>query len=219
MVQKPEDIELESDFLEPYDHHFARRGCGSIKWTRQDKGKRTRQKDHIIMREAGLFVPEGRPLNEWKMGDTVVVYTDEKSHRGEGKLMGVVADLLSEGVESKSWAIPCLSPIGISQRVLGVGRLFFCFKYESITSWKSNVDPTISLISPYGISELNSILRIQENLKQPLIAIDFVGGPEFKLAVDLNTAPGIPKPWVQTESRDIAESITNRLYELNETPN
>lgn len=214
-------LKLLSEFTEPYDHHFAGLWADGPVWHRNPKATRTRVEDHALLREHEFKVPEGKSLGEQHPDEMVVAYTNEYAHTGTGKICGRAWRLrIKLRLDPSTYSIPMFEPQGVSRRLLGAGRVFYGFEYrtQTVGEWRSNVDSEVTLVEyrdwPIYESTMNKILTLQAILGEPLIAIDFVG-PDFDFAVDLNTAPGIPRPWTEgVDGREIAESIAARYEEI-----
>jgi hypothetical protein len=137
-------------------------------------------------------VPQIRPPDDaetfvgWR--PRVVVYLDERAHRGEGKV-----------VSSGHYALKrfpdhfCTEYVGTfengakSLRYLQIGAKCFYLTYESDDQWRSNVgNVRIEASTP-----LDAYYRWEPN-PYPLRAIDFVRGADGEhYAVDFNIAPEI----------------------------
>jgi hypothetical protein len=188
----PEDIRLRSDFVDFYDHHFAGNLDGDRpKYERYASQRdRTREIDHLLLRCAGLETPPGQALGNWPGETLVVAYTDPRAHRGDGKRLGTVDELLADGVLSVTYSLMVVGwpySRGRSLRLLSCGRSHYWLDYRQRdpAEWRSNVGD--------------------------------VAGEGRWLAVDLNTAPGIRGTPVEQEpraARDVAESIAMRWGEL-----
>jgi hypothetical protein len=224
----PEDIRLRSDYLDFYDHHFAGGLDGDRPvWPRYAAAReRDRALDHLLLRCAGLETPEGQPLGGWPGETIVVAYTDPHAHRGDGKRMGTVDELLAGGVSATTYSVMWVGgrySRGRSLRLLSCGRSHYWLDYRQRDpgEWRSNVgDVEIVFGMPGRIEEraYQAAARLQRALKEPLTAVDFVDAGEGRwVAVDLNTAPGIRGTPVEDEpraARDVAESIAARWGEL-----
>ncbi len=224
----PEHLRLRSDFLDFYDHHFASRHDESApEWERYASQRdRTRELDHLLLRCAGLETPVGQALGNWPGETLVVAYTDPRAHRGEGKRLGTVDELLADGVLSVTYSVMWVGgqrSRGRSLRLLSCGRSHFWLDYRQRDpgEWRSNVgDVEITFGMPGRIEEraYEAVGRLQRALKEPLTAVDFVDAGEGRwLAVDFNTAPGIRGTPVEGEpraARDVAECIAARWGDL-----
>lgn len=230
---RPEDIRLKSDFRDFYDHHFA--GSFAVDAPVYERfassRERDRKTDHLLLRCAGLRTPSGQALGCWPGETLVVAYVDERAHRGDGKRMGTVDALLREGLSGNTYAVQWVggdAARGRSLRLLSCGRSHYWLTYRQRdpAEWRSNVgDVEVALAdeAPPRLVEraIDAAGRLQFGLHEPLTAIDFVRDDTGRfLAIDINTAPGLPDDIITeaerpaNASRVVAEFIASRWAEV-----
>lgn len=195
-----------SDFRQHYDHqfdaHYPEMGKPlTHTLLRASRNDLTRRDQFHYLAWCGFHVPLAGEL--WTMPpivDRVVVYVDLYAHASEGKGLGGRFETLIRmgGQQFVSAYIPS-GLVGASYRVLGVGSYRLLLHYHSRVSWMSNVDPRVQLLEAYHPSRLPfdtgwSAEPLGRWPEMPLWAIDFVQDAESgtMVAVDMNTAPGIP---------------------------
>jgi len=140
-------------------------------------------------------------------GSLVVVYENERAHRGNGKWLLTAEDarkffpgcLASEFVYTND-----TSCSGKSWRLLRIGSRTFWLEYRSQDNWKSNCgEVSVRLLDtkPEGLPGIE--------LEYPLFAVDFVPDGQMLWAIDLNIAPGIRGTGVEDilKPMGIAEEI------------
>lgn len=196
-------IGLKSDFRDYYDHWFA----GS--WQKPDvvferyiRSKTSRREDFEKLKSMGLRVPVYGTVTEvweWVRGDfrgldenklskvfSVVVYTDEHAHAGEGKLLLSFEEALEKYPSAfASEYIPATAAgVGITLRYLRVGLRQFWLRYSSYSDWRSNCgDVKIELLCEEKIADVAG--------PAPLYAVDFIKTEGKLVALDYNTSPGL----------------------------
>ncbi len=218
-------IQLTSDFSDFYDHWF----CGAYEKPNRtfDRASRTtmsKRQQFQLLQEMGFNVPSHGTVTEvverlagtqqeQSPPLTLVGYTDEFAHAGEGKIIRAYYYLISEQPHLYcSEFIPTSedTTISISYRLLQVGDRAWWLKYEGRGSWMSNHAPDVTvevLHEAHGFWDTGEEIRPKQ---YPLFAIDFVVpvGSEKKLAIDFNTAPGLK----QTGMEEILSA--KECYEL-----
>ena len=193
-------IQLRSDFRDWYDFGFDR--CGIV-FERVASGGMPRREAFQYMAGLGLRVPRHGKVRDLvpvllaEMPDDLrpyaathlidcVVYLDERSHCGEGKIklsadeaMVSYPDLLcSEHLPATA------SGNGRSLRYLQVGDRKWWIEYRSANDWRSNAGEVTTTV----LAE--EAAGYHPNIDRPLFAIDFVPAADGLYAVDFNTAPG-----------------------------
>jgi hypothetical protein len=118
----------------------------------------------------------------WKEAQKLVVYTDLKAHRGEGKVLLPSDQAVKQ--YPNAFASAYIEGPPASLRLLQIGWMSFWLRYESDDKWRSNVGDV--KITVEQISGQNEFLE-----DYPLVAIDYVQGPDKPHAIDFNIAPGI----------------------------
>ena len=221
----PEDLRLVSDFHEPYDHHFGSRHRSALPvWRRFQVTTRTRREDHDLLESAGLAVPNRGPVGVFTPHAFVVLYAKPCAHRGEGKRRCRASAAETFSAYAAAWVGPTSG--GRTLRLLAIGRMFWWLDYRQRDpgEWRSNVGD-VEVTTHDGPRDprtfLDALARLQELLREPLVAVDFVRDGRFDdlnaplVAIDLATAPGISgTPVAEHSQRDVAESIAARWHEL-----
>jgi hypothetical protein len=181
---------LFSDFTDYYDHCFDTISQPEPHLTYKRLSRTEYTRSHVfdyLSKELNLLTPTYGTVKEVReklrasyQEPYVVVYHDERAHRGDGKsrmkLSAAPSDALcSVHIPSDSTSLRLV--------LLGCRGQSFWLKYQSNHVWKSNVgNVTIERTS----GESNIVL----SKLSPLSAIDFVVGFDGLLyAVDFNTAP------------------------------
>lgn len=188
-VPHPQRIYLRSDFSDYYDHHFEQRmgWPGEVCFERFTTAGDRRNEMWTRLAKMGFAVPMWGPLSKlsesMEPASMVVVHTDPRAHRGEGK------ELLTLGMACRRYP-----GVMLAQRFVGTGgksvRWLFiggrCWElvYTS-NDWRSN----------YGDVKVNVVgetsVEVGHNCP-PLCAVDLVEGDADALyAVDYNIAPGL----------------------------
>lgn len=204
-------LRLRSNFIDYYDHRFA----GSYQtdapcFERMSRTALHRKDMFARLTELGLLTPAHGTVQALcskyrasliEQGYTpehqsgllglmqLVVYTDPYAHAGEGKLLLPYDLALAEHPDAyASEFIPQnITGTGVSLRHLRIGRRQFWLRYTSQNDWRSNAgEVTIEWLC----EEKPKTTAFASVSPEPLLAIDFITGPEQKLlAVDYNTAP------------------------------
>ena len=199
-------VKLVSDFIDYYDHWFDSFDTDLI-YERQSTGGMGRLQMLKYLQSLGLLVPDFGQVKELhqKWQEYVVIYLNERAHRGEGKtLLPFSAAMEQYPNHLATEYIPALpSGHGLSWRYLQVGDKVFWVEYASSSDWRSNCgDVTIKVLS----REKDSY---NDKIKHPLYAVDFVPAGNKLYAVDFNVAPGIKGTGVEEllPAREAAEAI------------
>ena len=132
----------------------------------------------------------------------LVVYTDERSHRGEGKLLLGSKEAMEQ--YPGSYASEYIESAPQSLRLLQVGIMRWMLSYRSDDAWRSNVGSEVE------ISILSEHVGYSLKIAAPLFAIDFVTDRKgAQYAVDFNVAPGLK--WTGIDDRMKPEDIVNLI--------
>lgn len=205
------NIQLKSDFIEPYDHWFDREG---IVFERMSRNNISRSDMFKILTDAELRVPPHGSVEELYavLPDTthVVIYEDMYAHRGEGKHL-LTVDKAIEDFPHKycSVLVPMHFGLPVSTRYLRIGNKTHWLKYTSNDHWRSNcgLNVTIETYEP----EFEDLKTVEETLGivHPMFAIDFVQSIQngFWYAIDFNTSPGIKGAPLEDSGKEIVELI------------
>lgn len=207
---------LKSDFLDYYDHWFDRLTNKEphITFSRFSKDRTPRSKwfQHMENDLGLLTAPHGLVTD---VADTVavspedtqmIVYLDEFSHRGDGKVK-VSVNTAREKYPDKFCSL-YMQPDepSLSYRILVIGSRQYLLRYQSNHPWKSNVgDVDIKLSSrPFKPLEFSHF---------PMFSVDFVVSGDVPFAVDFNSAPGLR--WTPLEElvdgREIVKEVSDVL--------
>ena len=196
-------MQLYTDFRDWYDFAFSNKG---LLFERLSYSGFNRRDMLHFLSAAGLHTPAfgtvealteriseewGNPLYDYALQRIVslVVYTDENSHQGEGKILLSAAEALKDYPQHlASEYIPSITGLGFTFRWLQIGKAKWWLKYWSIDDWRSNVgDGGCSIIQrlPDGRPDNPAFIDF------PMFAIDFVPSAGGLFAVDFNVAPGL----------------------------
>lgn len=135
---------------------------------------------HGILKNVGTWAPHLRDSQQ------VVIYLDEKSHRGENKLLLTITDALAKYPNCLAAEFVGISKdVGHGLRLLQVGFKYFRIELVS-DDWRASSGNVKTTIKNHGTG-------LQSNILSPLWAIDFVpvaaGGNTLHYAVDFSSAP------------------------------
>lgn len=205
-------VQLLSDFLDYYDHWFDLEGEMFRRVSSDGMGRREMLQ---YLSSLGLKTPPFGTVRElWESQDDfyrqiwdVVVYLDERAHRGEGKVRLPMADAVRQYPERfATLYIPSTPLVAVSWRYLQVGDKVFWLEYAS-ADWRSN----------YGKVEIKVLSRERDGyhpkIRLPLFAVDFVVADRL-YAVDFNIAPQIRGTGVEDllPAREAAESLKEAYW-------
>jgi len=186
-------MKLNSDFRDWYDHMFNDKGPTLHRYA---ETMEHRYVDFSKLRAMGLNVPiygyKGTLKDILGPGFDVVRYENPWSHRGEGKTLTQYGKLDDEDIFSQY--IKSIDKDGrpLSVRYLHIGGHLIMLRYCSDDSFRSNVgNVDVSIIHHVEQHRIPEKFGIGS---YPLLGIDMVCDSSDKMfAIDLNTAPGIPK--------------------------
>ncbi len=242
-------IYLQSDFIEKYDN-YLHDPMGKYRWKRLSRGGMNRRRllsfldEHSKDQIWNRVVPHGivkdlykrfKETNEWeKLGISssylnYIVYLDEKSHRGEGKILVDIEEAIKKYPDyyASVYLENECSDFSISERLLYIGNIVFKLTYISITdNWRSNCGKVI--VKYISKNEVDK----KDLLNYPIYSIDRIwvkmekDSGSIPFLLDFNIAPGIPEE-VFIEGNDepvdfyndiisaknVAELIENRFKE------
>ena len=115
----------------------------------------------------------------------VVVYLDETAHRGEGKILVPLTEAMQKYPNAFcSLYYQTLLLGSTSLRYLQIGDKIFWLRYTS-DDWRSNYGNVNIKILSQEKDKFHSKIYL------PLFAVDFIFGPDFTWAIDINIAPGV----------------------------
>lgn len=199
-------MKLDTNFRDFYDHSFDLTG---YVFRRRDNEGMTRREIFRFLIEIGCETPRHglvkdlvpRILNadfpDWdKISRTkamqniidVVVYTDENSHCGEGKIRISAAEAINHFPDhfAAEFISTTQSGIGVSFRYLQVGKRRWWLKYWSGADWRSNVGEG-------GVAvQCEEAPGYGNKIRYPLWAVDYLSvGGTWRYAVDFNIAPSL----------------------------
>lgn len=240
---------LTSDFLDFYDHMFESKYFGAEEFRRVTTEGPSRREMFEIFDRVNLSTPEHGIVSDivptlrsilWMSpeispSNMLVVYTDERAHRGEGKIL-VDFDVAEEKYPNyycSEFIPPRSYESGAeSWRFLQIGNRAWKFHYRNRIdglipavpgilrtatypkNWQSNVgDPSISFLG-----EVHPI----SDIAYPLFAIDYLLHkiyPGATLCIDLNIAPEIRGTTIEDklDPDQVVELITD-YYRGVDTP-
>jgi len=241
------NIYIQSDFIEPYDK-YLHDPMGTIRWKRLSRGGRNRREIFELLRQYNGSVGspythvapngtvqelydkyeerevDGKWNGTWdKTGicssfSELVVYKDEMAHRGEGKEVMDVEDVITEYPDAyASVLLRNKQNYAISRRKLYIGNRAYKLTYISLTdSWRSNCGHVmITYDGSVTYSKYDYIpftRKYGTDIKSPVFSFDYVeipvassqcpdGSPEI-FYVDFNEAAGIPEEVVIRDYQD-----------------
>lgn len=218
-------MRLKSDFREPsYDYAFhGHWRLDQPVFVRMAETTRTREVDHSLLEDIGFKVPPRGKLCDLiptlSPNDFLVVYWDPTKHRADGKSRTQAWSAYMIAGPS-TYACKWMGITGQSIRVLAVGKRIFWLLYTSKTSHWSNLNTDeIKLVLPaasWGRNAELDVLRLQNCLKQPLVAVDLVIENGEAYAIDIATAPGLSGTPVLDilSAQEIHDLIEARWHEL-----
>ncbi len=187
-------VVLRSNFTDYYDNYFdSPSSMSPLVFERYTNLGMNRSEILGFLARNGFSVPKHgivKHISKWaphlRDDQYIVIYLDDKSHRGENKLLVTVG----EGVQSHP---NCLAAefLGSSKdsgnalRLVQIGMKFFWISLQS-DDWRASSGSVKARIKKHGTG-------MQSNLLYPLWAIDFVpvrfSGNEVLFAVDFSSSP------------------------------
>lgn len=204
-------LKLVSDFRDYYDHWFDLDGEPFFRDSTSGMDRRTMLD---FLNSIGMKTPEyGTAAELVPNGYPLVVYTDERAHRGEGKEIMLPWDAMErhpDALAARFYGGLTQCPLsafwgGTSEhgsrhlsdkcrsstvRYLTIGRRTWALGYYSMTDWRSNCgEGGVEVLAEVTDAEMVRGLRATINL--PLWAIDTIFTEHHELAVDFNIAPGL----------------------------
>jgi len=221
---------LESDFRDCYDHWFIdsirpmRRKTDNI-FQRNSFGGMSRSEMFTWFKERNILTPRfGKVkdlLLELPEGTPLVIYLNESSHQGEGKIL-VYPNENDIKEFNHHFASEFIQPrdFPISIRLLFIGQHIFWLSYQSSDKWRSNCGDNVDIqilnpIEHYYLDLSSSIMKERNSF--PLLAIDFVEETSSGnlLAIDLNVSPQIKGTGIEfiLKPKEIAEEIDSFLFD------
>ena len=211
---------LRSNFRDFYDHAFD---SGGQVFNRIDTGGLNRRQMFSFLESLGLktpphgivkeLVPKLLSVYQQDFRDAaakqildVVVYTDEKAHRGEGKEKVAAAEALERFPDHycSEFIYTTQTESGRSFRHLQVGTHNWWIESWSDSDWRSNVGEGGEYIraeAEYGY---------QPKIKEPIFAVDFVKADRL-YAIDYNVAPSLASLKRTVTPTKIVESIKHAV--------
>lgn len=182
-------LQLKSNILHPYDYCFSR----SAPWFFLRMYHTIQLKEHDFLRreifqnleKMGIeTVPNGtveQVLQKIDPAHGLIVYTDERAHRGEGKLW--VSAKEAQEKYPQHWCSVCVPPLGQSIRHFQFGDLAFTMPFYSKDDWRSNRGQSVSYCIP------GSRWNMFPKIPFPYFALDFIPGTD--MVTDFQLVPGI----------------------------
>jgi len=229
MINTKVNVKLHSDFHDYYDHHFDREG--DIVFERMMRGGPSRSEAFKILQDIGCLVPpHGTPTNlVWRLAGHLgisldnsafpslnfVVYEDEQSHAGDGKLLLSAREaMILYPDKLVSLFIPQEMGKPVSWRYLQIGTKSFWMSYESNDLWRSNYEGIYAGYVDIRFLAEQDAQYSTYKVPYPIFAIDFVYNGTL-YAIDLNISPGIAE-CVQEKlpAQEAAALIKTSLVEI-----
>jgi len=222
------NVILQSDFTDIYDNWFDR--TGDLFFYRYVEDGTERRYMFRMFDDLGIKSPEhgtvleiyGKHNQSMSRTQTpkitrfflptdflqLVVYTDEKMHAGNGKML-VSANTAIKSFPEK-YASVYIPSSSTSFRYLKIGKKSLWIKYKSNDAWRSNVgDVSTDIIEAHSDG-------YHPGVPHALWAIDFVQSGKELLAMDFNISPSMPDgiDAIMTPE-EIATQIKTAVYYLN----
>lgn len=204
-------LKLMSDFRDYYDHQFDLDGEPFERISTSGMGRREML---AYLNSIGMTTPEFGTVAELAPnGYPLVVYTDERAHRGEGKAVMLPWDAQEQhpdALAARYYGGLTTCPLSAywgqtskhggehisnrcrssTVRYLTVGRRTWALGYYSMTDWRSNCgEGDVEVLDE--ITDVGMAKRIRQLIDRPLWAIDTIFSEHHELAVDFNIAPGL----------------------------
>lgn len=148
---------------------------------------------HGLVRELGSQLPSpaawNDPRSAWLPEVHCVVYLDEISHAGEGKVRLSFSEALARFPEhyASLYFPPAGPPVNLRHARFG-HRGFWLRQQGTADDWRSNRRDRETVVA-------ESLLPPCPLIRRVLWAIDFIPTPAGLLAVDFNTAPDLNTLW------------------------
>lgn len=210
----PYSIRLNSDFLDYYDHWFDN-STSPLVFDRISTGGMSRSEMFDLFTSINLLTPRYGKVRDLGLAeyDLAVVYLDEKSHRGEGKIQ--ISYTRARALYPDHFASEYMYPSCISYRYLKIGSREFWLSYFSSNDWRSNYGDVLIYILKKDIWEDLSFPKVEGLDNYPLFAIDFVRDNMYKYyAIDFNVAPQVKGTGIEDgylSPLDAANEIKNHI--------
>jgi hypothetical protein len=215
-------MQLDSDFRDWYDHAFERTGPV---FKRHSNSGLSRPEMFEYLQNLGMDVPTHGSVQQvvdyyCKDPDSIealmvrhnllqlVVYTDERAHCGEGKILLDVRDALERYPHHFcSQYIPATAQgFGSSLRYLQVGERKWWLRYTSFDDWRSNAgDVEVQILCEEKPG-------YHPHIHEPMFAVDFIRSAAKAYAVDFNIAPGLEPLNGHVKASDIVSELRNALF-------
>lgn len=201
-------VALQSSFLDYYDHAFDPVEAGTALFSRVSTGGPAKLAQFKILTALGWRTPRVGLVYDLAMGlgqqtpaQGIVVYTDERAHQGNGKILLPAQEALNNfATHSGAEYIGHFDSAGarhpLSHRYLYLGDYVYRFTYESTTpeEWRSNCGTVVIVFEGLvgamsgGKTDAHGFRPVRWD-GAPLYAVDVVRAEGLAYAVDLNVAP------------------------------
>lgn len=214
-------IQLRSDFRDWYDFGFDR--CGMV-FERYSAGGMARGEALQFMAGLGLRVPRygmAREIIPSLLADIstdfrqlaanhlvdCVVYLDERSHCGEGKIRVSASEAMANYPDllCAEYLPATPSGNGRSLRYLQIGDRKWWIEYRSADDWRSNAGEVTTTV----LAEEER--GYHPHIALPLFAFDFIPAADGLYAVDYNTAPGCAPLNGLVRASEICQLLENAM--------
>lgn len=217
---------LASDFRDYYDFAFYPPERAAVVFTRHALTTVRRRDDFAALVSMGYTTPKHglvRSLAADGPEGAIVVYTNERAHRGDGKELcsprlarAHYADLY--GSRFVGEYPPVVPPK--SYRELWVGDRRFMLVYASDDVWRSNVGSDVAVQYLEELRPPEPSAATQRHPDQALYAVDLVRHNGVSYAVDFNTAPGLAGSGIEAvlPPQQAHDALARFIYDARQKP-
>ncbi len=215
-MSKKLPLQLRTNVKHPYDYCFSK----SAQWVflrmyntpYLNKTDVPRREMFARLEAAGIqTVPNGiveEVLRKYDPAQGVVVYVDERAHRGEGKFWLSAKEALEQ--YPNHWCSVFMGPKGQALRHFQFGDQAFTMPFHSRTDWRSQRGESYSYCVP-GSRWSHLFLN---HIHVPYFALDFIPGTD--MATDFQYVPGIENDrldnWMRP--REMYDALCRASFQL-----
>ena len=184
-------VKLDTDYFDAYDIWFDLDARISFGRVAKDSGEVSRSEMYNVFKYLGLETPRhGLAGDLVDTCESLVLYTDEHAHCGEGKVL-TSKDAVTRDLFDTFSAEYISEKFGITHRLFVDAEVISWFTHESFTDWRSNHEDGDLHMFPGGFYNQRHIESCIRRIKNPVFAIDFVEQKGSLLAIDWNPAPRV----------------------------